>query len=652
MHKKVAVIGGGIAGIQASLDLAEMGVEVYLIEKGPSIGGRMAQLDKTFPTNDCAMCILSPKLVEAGGHPNIHIITCSELKGVSGNAPDFKLSVLKRARFVDEEKCTGCGTCTRRCPVEIPDKYNKGLSKAKNIQVPFPQAVPAVAIIDRETCLYLTRGVCQVCKKVCTAEAVDFEQKDEVVALEVGSIILAAGSGEFDAQRKGEYGYRSYPNVLSSMEFERMLSSSGPTYGHVKRPSDEREPERIAFVQCVGSRDLQCGNAYCSSVCCMQAAKDAVVASEHLKELEATVFYMDIRAYGKEFDKFIERATQDYGVRFLKSRVSSIEIVGRTDDLSIRYLDEHENPREEKFDLVVLSAGLETSPDQSALIETMGLEVDGEGFCKTGTFAPVSTSRPGVFVCGTLSGPKDIPETVVQASGAASAAGGLLRDLAQAEMKVEYPQEMDIRGEPPRVGVVICRCGINIAATVDVPSVVEYSKGLPFVVFSTELLYSCSSDSQKLISEKIAEHRLNRVVVASCTPRTHEPLFQNTLREAGLNPFLFEMANIREHCSWVHMKEPELATQKAKDLVRMAVTKATGLSSLSKMTLPVDKKGLVVGGGVSGMTAALDLAESGFEVHLIEREQELGGNLRKSYSTLNGDDPQAFLKSLIEEVRT
>ncbi|MFH1007310.1 MAG: CoB--CoM heterodisulfide reductase iron-sulfur subunit A family protein [Candidatus Latescibacterota bacterium] len=651
MHKKVAVIGGGIAGIQASLDLAQMGVEVYLIEKGPSIGGRMAQLDKTFPTNDCAMCILSPKLVEAGAHPNIKIMTCAQVESVSGNAPDFTLSVSKRARFVDEEKCTGCGTCSSKCPVEIPDEYNMRLGKAKNIQVPFPQAVPAVAMIARETCLYLTRGVCQLCKKVCTADAVDFEQQDEVVQLEVGSIILAAGSGEFDARRKGEYGYRAYPNVLSSIEFERILSSSGPTQGHVKRPSDEKEPKRIAFVQCVGSRDLGCGNEHCSSICCMQAAKDAVVASEHLKDPEATVFYMDIRAYGKDFDKFIERAKGDYGVRFVKSRVSSIEIVGPTDNLSIRYLDEHENPRDEEFDMVVLSVGLETSTKQSSLMELMGLEVNEERFCKTGTFAPISTSRPGVFVCGTLSGPKDIPETVVQASGAASAASGVLRDLPRAEINIEYPPERDIRGEPPRIGVFVCRCGINIGAIVDVPSVAQYSQGIPFVSFSTELLYACSSDSQKLIAEKIAEHGLNRVVVASCTPRTHEPLFQNTLREAGLNPFLFEMANIREHCSWVHMQEPESATEKARDLVRMAVRKAQGLSPLSRMSLPVNKKGLAIGGGVSGLTAALDLAESGFEVHLIEREDTLGGNVRKSYYTLGGEDPQDFLKSLIEKVQ-
>ena len=652
MHKKVAVIGGGIAGVQASLDLAEMGVEVFLIEKGPSIGGRMAQLDKTFPTNDCAMCILSPKLVEAGGHPNIHIITFGELQSISGEAPHFKLSVLKRARYVIEDKCTGCGTCAQKCPVPVLDEYNAGLGKTKNVRVPFPQAVPAVAFISPETCLYLTRGVCQICKKVCTAEAVDFEQKDELMELEVGSVILASGSGEFEPQRKGEYGFKAYPNIISSLEYERMLSSSGPTMGHIKRPSDEKEPRRIAFVQCVGSRDMQCGNEYCSAICCMQAAKDAVVTAEHLKELETTIFYMDIRACGKEFDKFIDRAANDYGVKFIRSRVSSIEVDACTDNLFINYLDKHENPQQEEFDLVVLSIGLETSLEQEQLLKRLGLELDGERFCKTGLFTPVSTSRPGIFVCGTLSGPKDIPETVVQASGAASAAGSMLRELPMADISFEYPAEKDIRGEPPRIGVFICRCGINIAATVDVPAVVEYSQDLPFVTFTTEMLYACSSDAQKFISEKISEHNLNRVIVASCTPRTHEPLFQNTLKEASLNPFLFEMANIREHCSWVHMKEPELATAKANDLVRMAVAKARDLAPLSKKTLPVTKRGLVIGGGASGMIAALDLAANGFEVHLVEKEDELGGNLREIHYTLTGEDPQAFLRTLVEKMNS
>ncbi len=651
-HKAAMVIGGGIAGIQAALDLAEMGVEVFLIEQKPSIGGRMAQLDKTFPTNDCAMCILSPKLVEVGGNPNIHIIANADVQSVEGEAGNFHVRVLKRARYVDETRCTGCGVCMSKCPVRIPDEHNKGLNTTKCIHIPFPQAVPAVPIISREHCIYFQRGKCRICERFCEEKVIDFEQQDAVLELEVGSVVLAMGSREFDAKLKDEYCYGTSPNVLTSIEFERLLSASGPTQGHVTRPSDQKEPQRLAFLQCVGSRDMQVGEAFCSAICCMQAAKDAVILAEHLPDVEVSIFNMDVRAQGKDFDKFIDRAQQEYGAKLIRARVSSVEINPANDNLRIRY-DPNDGPlREEEFDMVVLSVGMHSSQQVRALVETLGVELDESGFVKQDPFGPVLTSRPGVFACGTLTGPRDIPETVMQASGAASAAASLQADAPARRISTDYPEPRDVGGEPPRIGVFVCRCGINIAATVDVAKVVEHAAGLPWVEHAEELLFACARDSQRIISETIRDKELNRLVVCACTPRTHEPLFQSTLQSVGLNPYLFEFANIREHCAWVHQKEPEQATEKAKELAEIAVAKAVRLEPLSRMTMPVNSDALVIGGGVAGMTAALELANHGCQVHLVEKEKELGGNFLHVYFTLNGAPAQHYLEALTERVTT
>ncbi len=650
-HKTVMVVGGGIAGIQAALDLADMGVEVFLVEQQPSIGGRMAQLDKTFPTNDCAMCILSPKLVEAGANQNIHIITNAEVQTVEGEAGNFQVRVLKRARYVDESRCTGCGVCMSKCPVRIPDEYNKALSKTKCIRIPFPQAVPAVPIISKEYCIYFQKGKCRICEKFCEEKVIDYEQKDVVLDIEVGSIILAVGSQEFNAKRKDEYSYGTSPNVLTSIEFERLLSASGPTQGHVLRPSDQKEPKRVALLQCIGSRDMQVCEPFCSAICCMQAAKDAIIMAEHLPDVEVTIFNMDVRSPGKDFDKFITRAQAEYGARLVRARVSAVEINPANDNLQIRYDPNDGGPlRDDEFDMVVLSVGLHSSGSTRQLAEKLGIDLNEVGFVTSNPFDPVLTSRSGVFACGTLTGPRDIPETVIQASGAAGAAASLQADLPARRIKTEYPQQRDIRGEPPRVGVFVCRCGINIASTVDVPKVVEFVSGLPWVEHAQELLFACAGDSQRIIAEAIGQKGLNRVVVCACTPRTHEPLFQSTLQSAGVNPYLFEFANIREHCSWVHQKEPDRATEKAKDLAKMAITKAVCLEPLSPQSCSVNHDALVIGGGVAGMTAALELGNHGCQVHLVEREKQLGGNFQHVYFSMNGQPGQEFLNALIDQV--
>jgi len=1113
----VLVVGGGIGGIQAALDLAESGYYVYLLEKSPSIGGIMAQLDKTFPTNDCSMCILSPKLVEAGRHLNIELITNAELEEVTGDPGNFKVLVKKKARFIDAGKCTGCGECAQVCPVEVGSEFDQGLTKRKAIFIPYPQAVPLIFNIDKKerppcvrACpahvnvqgymaltskgkyrealelikdnlplpgvlgricphpceskcnralldeplaianikrfiadqvkdelppqvrsggkddrvaiigsgpaglaaayqlakggygvtvfealpvvggmlyvgipeyrlpkrvleaeveaikhmgieirtntpigkdltldglfaqgykaafigvgahrslelgipgehadgvvhgvaflrevnlgnevrlgrkvaiigggnvaidaarsalrlgaqkafiLYrrsraempasdeeieaaLTEGVeiqylvapdkvlakdgkvvgirciqmelgapdatgrrrpipipgsefdieadmvipaigqapdlsflegsgitlnrrglidvdpvtlatsragvfaggdvqtgpgiaieavaagnraavsiirylkgedlkegrgiedevkppdlrdlplgeprkprvqmptiesegrrssfnevelgfteemalqeakrclncgicseCLQCVAACKAEAIDHKMQDEFLELNVGSILLATGYKLFDPSVQYELGYRRFPDVVTSLEFERILSASGPFQGTLLRPSDLTPPRKMAFIQCVGSRDAR--NPYCSSVCCTYAIKEAIIAKEHSTvPLDVTIFLMDLRTYGKDFDRYYERAKEESHVEFIRAKVYDIDGKDGTGDLAVKFATEDGGVRIEDFNLVVLSVGFQTSPEMVSLAKKLGIQLNPYGFCHTKSFSPVETSKPGIFVCGAFSGPKDIPETVMQASGAAGSVSALLAPVRKTLVKEKvYPPEKDVAGQEPRIGVFVCHCGINIGGVVNVPEVREYAATLPNVVFADANLYSCSQDTQEKIKQMIEEHNLNRVIVASCSPRTHEPLFQETIREAGLNKYLFEMANIRDQCSWVHMREPEKATEKAKDLVRMAVAKARLTQPLKQLSLDVNHAALVIGGGISGMVSALNLAEQGVKVHLVERNSELGGVARRIHYTLEGGDVQAYVADLIKKVK-
>jgi heterodisulfide reductase subunit A len=645
----VLVLGGGVAGVQASLDLADSGFKVYLVDQSSSIGGVMAQLDKTFPTNDCSMCILSPKLVATGRHPNITIISNAEIKGLSGKPGNFEVRIRKQSRFIIEDKCNGCGICAQKCPIETADSFNEGLGRRGAVYVEYPQAVPLKYKIDREKCIG-----CGTCYEICKARAIDYDQKDSETTLNVGSIILSPGFEAFDARLKSEYGYGRFKNVVTSIEFERILSASGPYGGLILRRSDGEIPKRIAFIQCVGSRDYQLGNNYCSAACCMYGIKEAVIAKEHSPiKLDASIFYMDMRCYGKEFDAYRNRAEDEYGIRFVRSRVAGVTEDPLTNNLHLHYVEE-ENPQMEEFDMVVLSIGMTPPKKAEELARTLGIKLNKYNFCETKTFSPMETSKQGIFVCGAFSAPKDIPESVAQASGAAAKAMGVIAsERGTMVSKKKYPAERDVSNEEPRIGVFVCHCGINIGGVVKVPEVMEYAKTLPNVVYAEANLYTCSQDTQKLIAEEIRQNKLNRVVVASCTPRTHEPLFKETVQEAGLNPYLFEMTNIRDQCSWVHMREPEEATEKAKDLIRSVVAKAKLLRPLEKPQISVTQVGLIIGGGVSGMTAALELAQQGFDVHLVEREKELGGHLRTIHFLLGeDDDPKKRLEEMIQEVKS
>ncbi|MGB2581187.1 MAG: CoB--CoM heterodisulfide reductase iron-sulfur subunit A family protein [Thermoplasmata archaeon] len=644
----VLVVGGGPAGMQAALDLADSGFKVYLLETTPSIGGTMSQLDKTFPTNDCSMCILSPKLVATGRHENVTMLTHSELKKVEGQAGNFKITLTRYSRYIVEEKCTGCGVCAEHCPIEGSSAFDRDLAPAKAIYVPFPQAVPLIYTVDRGLCIG-----CGICEKFCEAEAIKYDMDPDIEeTIDVGAIILAPGYDVYNSSKKVMYGHGTFPNVLSNIEFERMLSASGPTEGHVIRPSDGDVPKKIAFIQCVGSRDAQTPNTYCSSYCCMAALKQAVIAQEHVPGLKTTIFFMDTRAFGKEFEEYLHRAENEYGVRmFRNNRISKVQEDHGTSDLMLGFID-GADIEDETFDLVVLASGATPPESSKALAKSLGMNMNKFGFCETDELAPVDTSVPGIYVCGAFSGPKDIPDSVAQASGAAGKAAALLADeRGTLVTKKEYPEEKDVTDKEPRIGVFVCHCGINIGSVVDVPMVMEYASGLPGVVYAEANLYTCSQDTQKKIKEMIDEHDLNRVVVASCTPRTHEPLFQNTVREAGLNKYLFEMANIRDQCSWVHRLEPEAATEKAKALVRMAVAKASMLEPLPQPKIPVTPAALVIGGGLSGMTAALEIAKAGYEVHLVEKEKELGGHMKRIHHTLAGVNPQETLAKLNEDLQ-
>ncbi|MDD5126996.1 MAG: FAD-dependent oxidoreductase, partial [Dehalococcoidales bacterium] len=509
------------------------------------------------------------------------------------------------------------------------------------------------ALAEAERCLNCALcSECQECVKTCEQNAIDHCMKERTIELYVGSVILAPGFEEFAAAKKGEYGYGRYPNVLTSVQFERMLSASGPFEGHVVRRSDGKDARRVAWIQCVGSRDTRCGNDYCSSVCCMVSTKQALVATDHTHDLKATIFYMDIRAHGKDFDQYYERARSQGNIDYVKSMPSRIIQLPGTKDLRIQFINGKGQLEEREFDLVVLSVGMEPGNSAQESAQRLGIELNEFGFCATDRLTPLSTSRPGVFVAGAFQEPKDIPETVTQASAAASLAAELLAPARNSLItKKTYPIEHDVTDEGPRIGVFVCHCGKNIASVVDVERVAEVAAHQPGVVLSTHTLYTCADTSLQNIREVIHEHRLNRIVVASCTPRTHEPLFRETLREAGLNPYLFEMTNIRDQCAWVHSAEPEKATEKAIELVKMSVARARGLAPLEETMIAINQSGMVIGGGVSGMTAALALADQGFKTHLVERTGNLGGNSLDLTSTLEHDDIPAFVAGLARRVK-
>jgi heterodisulfide reductase subunit A len=648
---EVLVIGGGIAGMQASLLLAEMGLKVHLLDKAPAIGGFMPLLDRTFPTNTCGLCFMSPNIpalcpfIECSRHPLIELIPCAEVESLEGEPGDFQASILHKARYVDVEMCNGCGDCAAACPVEVPSEFGGGLETRRAIYRPYPQAFPEAFVIDKVICTE-----CGECLKVCRPGAIDLKMDDERSTLNVGAVILTPGFEPFDASQKTEFGYGVHENVLTSIQFERMLSLTSPSQGLPVRPSDGQSPGRIAFIQCVGSRDISCDRGYCSSICCMYATKQAMLAKEHFPDADITVFHMDVRTFGKDFERYYESAQQEYGVNYRCSMVSRVRELADSKNLTLSCVDEEGRPLEEEFDLVVLSVGFGPPPDAEGLAESVGIPLNQYGFSKTEPFSPNKTLRPGVFVAGGFREPQDIPQTVVEASGAAAGAAEILAMSRQRPSRGEYPPERDITDEDPRLGVFFCDCDGTIGEAIDIPAVMEYAAQLHEVVHVQEVAAACQPEGLEELKSAIVEKDLNRVVVAGCTHRLYGPLLEDALRQSGLNPCLLERADLREGCAWVHRDQPERATLKAKQLVGMAVSKARLLESSEGAMADIGPGALVIGGGVAGMEASLSLARQGFSVHLVEREDELGGNLRDIHYTLDGDDPGRYLQESLSEV--
>ena len=646
---KVLVVGGGMGGIRAALDLAETGRDVVLIDKDYAIGGLMTQLDRTFPTNNCDLCTLSPHLSESGRKLHIQLMTMTQLSGLTGEAGHFKATLATQPRYIDLLKCTGCGECSRKFPESV--RFTPGLDHRAPTCMRYPQGTPyAYSIIKNE------RTDFEGLASICPAGAILPGDQEKVQEIEIGSIILAPGADVFNPRVLDTYGYGVNPNVVTSLEYERILSASGPTKGELVRPSDGKRPKKIAWIQCVGSRGIQEGSVpYCSSACCMFALKEAIVTRERFYEdMETTLFYMDMRTSGKDYELYLQRAINDYGVRLVRARPHTVEPIIEagtpTGDLQIRYPSEGESSfQTEVFDMVVLATGFRVSSEAKELAAKIGIDLNEHNFARTGSFDPVATSKPGIYVCGMFQSPKDIPDTMVQASAAASNAAKDLTPLRiVAEAKDALPPEREVAGEEPRIGVFVCDCGLNIGGVVNVEEVAASVAGLPQVVVSETIGHGCSRESLEHIQDAIRTQNLNRVVVGACSPRTHEGLFQETVRKAGLNKYLVEIANLRDQDTWVHRDRPADAAAKAKDLMRMAVASVRLARPLADQTLPMNKDVLVVGGGIAGMTAALRLADMGYKVHLVERSKELGGVAKQVRRTLEGEDVQAYVADLIK----
>ncbi|MFW9828701.1 MAG: FAD-dependent oxidoreductase [Candidatus Thorarchaeota archaeon] len=628
LQGSVLVIGGGISGIQTSLDLTKLGFKVYLVEIKPTIGGTMAQLDKIYPTLDCSLCILAPKMVDIYRNPNIELFTYSYVKNIRGSSGNYSITILRKPRYIKEDLCKGCGDCGDICPVRgIPSEFDTNLRTRGAIYIPFPSSVPPVYLIDESKCLYLNYRICGLCSKACTSEAIDFLQKPEEIKIKVGAIVIATGYNQKMPDIYESFAGSS-PNVLSNMQFERLLSANGPTGGEIIRLDDKKKPHSIAFIQCVGSRDAHHPDCkkYCSAICCMNSAKEAIVVKEHDPEIECYIFNTEIRAKGKGFYEFIEKSKNDYNVKYINGHVSYIKENFENGTLKLYYEDiDKERVEISEVDMAVLASALSPGPSYYELIKKFDVDSNDLGYiCEEDINL---LEEKNIFVTGYSRKPNDIQMAVAEGSACAAKICESLYPVRFQNIKqVKFPPEKIIKPEDtPRVGVLVCRCGINIGGIVDVTRVVEYVSKLPFVVYVEENMYSCSSDSQERIKELIKKHDLNRFIVASCTPRTHEQLFKNTLREAGLNPFLFELVNIRNQDSWVHQNNPEEATRKACDLIRMYLAKVINLKPLETIKVKVEKSTLIIGGGIAGITAAHNLANQGFEIYLVEKGPLLGG---------------------------
>lgn len=662
------VVGGGIGGMRTALDLADSGLKVYLIEKTPCLGGRVAQLGYMFPQHDCVLCrgtpdhgygctrpSISPAYIQHNRHPNIEILTQTQLVAVQGQAGNFSVSLRREPRFVKVDRCVNCGRCAEVCPIKLPDEYQQGLTNRRAAYKVSARAIPDAFVIDYGPYC----DDCGQCVEVCPTDAIDLNEQPYLMTVEVGAIVMAIGFEAFNPSELGELGYGRLPNVLQAMEYERLASRSGPTEGMVVRPSDGRRPKSIAWLQCVGSRSKQV--PFCSSICCMYATKEAMLAQQRLGEdLRCMIFIMDERAFNKEHSKYFTAAREKYGIQYVNCRVSEIHEDPETHDLMLRFLDAEGRPKTEIFDLVVLATGLQPPHAAGHLAHMLGIELNEYGFCDTDKFMPLQTSRPGVFVCGAFSSPKEIIETIIDASGAAAETMRLLNERLNTHKisralpflsRDDIPEEKDLSGEPARIGFFGCSCGTTLTEVLDLSRLTRNIAEWEGIEHTCVIPYACFDEAIEQIQAAIETYALNRVVVAACSNRTHEALFQRAVRRSGLNPYLLELVNLREQCAHVHAANTAMANRKAEELIRLAVERV-------RVTKPVMKKkhrcrptALVLGGGVTGMTSALAIADSGYDVFLVERAEMLGGNLLNLHYVAEGYNPQRLLRDLVNRVR-
>jgi len=654
-HNAVLVVGAGIAGMDAALHLAELGFAIYLLDSAPAIGGSMHLLDHTFPTNSCGLCLMLPRqpafcpTLECQAHANIHLLPYSELLDLEGEPGRFSATVRHKARFVDPERCTGCGECAAVCPEARPHDYEGWLSPVKAIyRPPGLRAVPDTWLIDMDYC-----SRCGACVDACPTAAIDLDMQPRQETLDVGALLLTPGFAPFDARLKGEYGYRIYDNVLSALEFERMVSLAGSTVAHLRRPSDGQRPHKVAFVHCVGSRDNLCGAGYCSSVCCMYTAKQVALAKQLDPDLEVTVFFMDIRSVGKDFEAYIDNVQALPGVTYRRSMPSSVYQLQQTRNLAVTYVGDDARLHEEEFDLLVLAIGLAPPPGIQDLARRLGLALNEYGFAATDAYHPTQTARPGLFVAGAFREPKDIPDTVAEAAGAAAQVAAFLQPAARDEKQAANGDLRDVSDEEPRLGVFVCQC--DDLAALDPSQLASQAQTLPGVTTAQVVPLSCAPQGRAAIQAAIEQEHLNRVVVAGCSQRLFAAEFEDLMRGAGLDPRLLARVNLREQVAFPHRDNGADRPAKALSLLAMTAASLRAMSGLEALPLgvrqPLTRRALVLGGGAAGLTAALELAALDIPVELVERQAALGGQWRHIRYQADGSDPQAALADLIAQVQ-
>ena len=645
-EKRVLVIGGGVGGIKAALDLSESRKKVLLIDSDYAIGGLMTQLDRTFPTNNCDLCTVSPHLSATTREKFLEVSTMTELTSLSGEAGDFTATLKTAPRFIDIDKCTACGECLKKFPEAV--RFTPGLDPRAPTCMRYPQSTPYAYSIDMEKV-----DDVEALKAVCKAGAIVPDDTEQEIQINAASVVMSVGAQMFDPSVLDNFGGGKYANVVPGLEYERIMSASGPYQGNLVRKSDEKPPKKVAWIQCAGSRGINKHDvSYCSSVCCMYALKEAMVTKERFgNDIETTIFYMDMRTFGKDYEEYFNRAKEDFGIRLIRCKPHTIiELPDKS--LEITYAKEELSAMEkEAFDMVVLSTGFRPNQKTVALAETLGIDLNEHNFAKSGTMDPVTTSKDGVYVCGVFESPKDIPETLVQASAAASIAGAAIASEADLDDGASlYPPQRDVAGEDPKIGFFVVDCDGEIGQALDIDKVLENAKTNPDVAVAESFGLSCSFESMEKIESLIKEQNLNRVVIGSGSPRIQEIMFQDMLRRAGLNPYLLELVNLRDQNAWAHNNDPAKALDKAFKMVQIGISGVRAAKPLAENILPTSQNALVVGGGVTGMTAALELAEQGTFTYIVEKDPVLGGQALNLSQTIEGDDVQAYVKDLVTAV--